>query len=206
MKSRAVVVLAITLVIVSLAACSTTGRELATPTQSTFAPPVGSSSSTLEPREGRGGLALTSPSFVDGGLLPIDSGAATGNRSPALAWTNAPEDAAELALVATDPSGNDVHWLVTGLAATDIAVQAGTAPLGGTVRPNSAGRVGWTGPVAPPNGATQIVFRLYALDEPVVVPANATPNDIVAEISQRSFATATLTATFTGQGAALRPS
>jgi hypothetical protein len=207
MKRRIAVVVAMTLAALFVASCSTSGRALRTPTQSTLAPSLGSSTSTtLEPKEGRGGLALSSPAFLNGNLLPLDSGAATGNRSPAIEWTNAPEDAAELALVATDPTGQDVHWLVTGLQATDISVQAGTPPLGGTVRENSAGRVGWTGPVTPEGGGVAvIVFRLYALDKPLVVAPDATPADIVARIESTSFATATLSASFTGQGAALRP-
>jgi phosphatidylethanolamine-binding protein (PEBP) family uncharacterized protein len=186
--------------------CSTSGRELAAPTQPTLAPAIGSgATTTLEAEEGRGGFALTSPSFTSGGMLPADAGAASGNRSPALQWTNTPEDAAELALVVTDPTGHDVHWLVTGLEATDLIVAAGQAPLGGTVRPNSAGRVGWTGPVPAADGTARVVFRLYALDTPLTVPAGAAATDVVARIAAQSFATATLTAGFAGDGAVLQP-
>jgi phosphatidylethanolamine-binding protein (PEBP) family uncharacterized protein len=177
--------------LLATSACSTSGRDLEPPTMAPNPP-----TTTLVAIEGDAGFTLSSTDFAAGAALPADIGAQTGNVSPALAWTSTPESAAELALVATNEAATTVYWLVTGLVTTDLIVERGRAPAGGTVRANTSGIAGWTGPVPSADGPTVVVFRLYALNEPLTVDPALTPDAVVEAISQRSFATATLTGTF----------
>jgi len=157
-----------------------------------------SSSSAPSLIEGLGGFAMTSPEFTAGGSLPREVGAASANRSPALQWTSTPESAAELALVASDPTGQNVYWLVTAMPATDVIVAPGAIPLEGSVQTNTAGRAAWDGPLADQGTSVPVVFRLYALDHPFAVTPGVAPSQIVEQIAAASFASATLAANYLG--------
>jgi phosphatidylethanolamine-binding protein (PEBP) family uncharacterized protein len=192
------------------AACSTTGRELPEPSMTTLPAGFAAGSTTsagtpATPIEGLGGFALSSPSFVPGGALPADAGADSGNRSPALEWTLTPESAAELALVVTDETGEVIYWLVTGLVTTDLVVAAGTPPADGVEHASTAGPLGWSGPVAPAEGSAQVVFALYALNDPIVATEGESSHALRERVIAASFATATVRATFGGIGATIQP-
>lgn len=198
----ALLVAVVTTTALALGACSTSGRELREPAlpEPVLAPPTSaaaSSSSFLI--EGLDGFALTSPQFVAGGVLPVETGALAGNRSPALAWTSTPAEASELALVVTDPTGVSVYWLVTGIAAQDAAIAPGEAPAGAVVRPNSAGNPGYDGPIVVTGATATVVFRVYALREPLQLDDTLPPEDAVRAIAAASFATATMSAVYTGE-------
>jgi phosphatidylethanolamine-binding protein (PEBP) family uncharacterized protein len=192
----------------AIAGCSTSGRELRA-TSSTMPPDIQAATTTeataATPVEGLGGFALSSASFTPGGTLPGDSGAATGNRSPALAWTNTPESAAELTLLVTDETGGVIYWFVTGITTTDLEVAPGTVPEGGVEHATTAGPVGWNGPVVTEGGAVTLVFALYALNDPVVAQEGESSHALRERVIADSFATASLRATFVGTGASLQP-
>jgi phosphatidylethanolamine-binding protein (PEBP) family uncharacterized protein len=190
-RSRLASILVIALAVVATSACSTSGRDLEPPSMAPSPP-----TTALVAIEGDGGFALSSTDFTAGAALPADVGAQTGNVSPALAWTNTPESAAELALVATNDTSTVVYWLVTGILTTDQIVERGNVPATGVVQPNTSGVAGWTGPVPSAEGPTVVVFRLYALDEPLTVDATLTPDAVIDALTLRSFATATLTGSF----------
>jgi phosphatidylethanolamine-binding protein (PEBP) family uncharacterized protein len=191
------------------AACSTSGRELSEPTMTTLPATAAASCSTVAataatPEIGINGFALFSPSFVAGGELPADAGADTGNRSPALRSAATPESAAELALVVTDETGAVIYWLVTGIPTTDISVPAGTPPEGGVEQASSAGPAGWNGPTSPPAGTGEVVFAIYALNNPVDPSLCESSHALREHIIADSFATASIRATFTGTGGSLQ--
>jgi phosphatidylethanolamine-binding protein (PEBP) family uncharacterized protein len=191
-----------------LAACSTSGRELRA-TSATIPPTLDATATTAAPVatpvEGLGGFAMSSPSFLPGGTLPVDAGANTGNRSPALAWTNTPESAAELALVVTDETGGVIYWFVTGITTTDMQVAAGSLPEGGVAHATTAGPLGWNGPVVTEGGSVPVVFALYALNNPVVAQGGETSHALRERVIADSFATATIRGTYTGSGDSLQP-
>jgi phosphatidylethanolamine-binding protein (PEBP) family uncharacterized protein len=194
----------------TIAACSTSGRELPEPTMTTLDPALVATSTTAAagtpatPVEGLDGFALASPSFVEGGEVPVDAGATTGNRSPALSWTNTPESAAELALVVTDDTGATIYWLVTGILTTDLDVPAGTVPQGGIEHASTAGPPGWNGPATPTGTPSTLVFALYALNLPIVAEPGETSHTLRERVIANSFATATVRGVFDGQGESLQ--
>src|SRR5690606_13488953 len=95
-------------------------------------------------------FAISSPSFVDGGNLPVDHTCAGTGTAPVLTWTGVPSDTAEIAITATIPQDDlaspVVHWIVTGLPGTASGIDPAAPPLGVVEGPNSEGGVGWAPP------------------------------------------------------------
>jgi Raf kinase inhibitor-like YbhB/YbcL family protein len=133
-------------------------------------------------------FTLTSPDFTDGAALPdwargTDAGGE--DRSPALAWSGAPEGTESYVLTVYDPdapTGSGFwHWSVSDIPASvtslDAGAGTGTLPEGATRRRNEFGTDTYLG-AAPPagHGPHRYFFTLSALDVPTLeAPADATP-------------------------------
>ncbi|MEL7211000.1 MAG: YbhB/YbcL family Raf kinase inhibitor-like protein, partial [Actinomycetota bacterium] len=84
---------------------------------STTTASAGSTESTLAGET----LALTSPAFAEGEMIPsefagcIDGGRGP-NESPPLEWSDVPGSAVELAVTVVDPDADGfIHWIVAGI-------------------------------------------------------------------------------------------
>ena len=120
-----------------------------------------------------GDLALHSPSFDDGGMMPEKHAYRQQNLSPSLQWSNVPDSAKSLALICDDPDAPNktwVHWVIYNIPASAGGLEEGVAkdatpsqPSGSVQGTNDFGNVGYDGP-APPSGTHRYFFKLYALD------------------------------------------
>lgn len=130
--------------------------------------------SEAEGPQPKGGMALTSPAFREGGSIPADYTADGRNVSPPLEWTDAPEGAATFALIVDDPDaplGAFVHWLICEMPGRTRALPEAvpkqedvSSPVVAVQGNNGFRQVGYGGP-RPPKGEThRYVFRLFALD------------------------------------------
>ncbi len=141
-------------------------------------------------------IELGSEAFGDRATIPRHHALEGENVSPPLTWSGIPDGTAELLLLCEDPdapSGTFLHWLVTGIDPATGGVDAGQTPTGGTPRTNGFGETGWGGPHPPPGDeAHRYVFRLYALSEPVTLPADTTAEDVRRAVEQRQLAGGTL--------------
>jgi Raf kinase inhibitor-like YbhB/YbcL family protein len=134
-------------------------------------------------------MKLTSPAFGEGEMIPKKYTCDGDNLSPPLAWSGVPQNAQALALIADDPdapSGTWVHWVVfnlrPGSAGLPEGITASRAPEEAAVQgTNSFRKVGYGGPCPPP-GTHRYFFKLYALDGPLALAANATAQDVQAAI------------------------
>jgi Raf kinase inhibitor-like YbhB/YbcL family protein len=121
---------------------------------------------------------LFSSELRDGGALSIahalnDFGHHGENRSPHLAWTDAPEGTKSLVLTMYDPdapTGSGFwHWVVVDIPpeATELRAGAGSglAPLppGARQTRTDRGTNGYVGAGPPPGGAHRFVFTLHAV-------------------------------------------
>jgi Raf kinase inhibitor-like YbhB/YbcL family protein len=90
------------------------------------------------------------------------------------------------------PTGPFLHWLVTGIDPASDGVGEGQTPPSGQVRPNDFGETGWGGP-QPPAGddAHRYLFRLYALPEPVRLPAEPTAAQVHQAVDGAALASGT---------------
>ena len=117
-------------------------------------------------------LTLTSSAFSPGDAIPTVHTCEGADKSPPLAWSDAPAGTKTFALVVDDPDAPDpaapkqtwVHWVVYDLPATASSLAAGAAlPRGARVGRNDYGHDRWNGP-CPPVGRHRYFHKLYALD------------------------------------------
>ncbi len=131
------------------------------------------------------GFVLTSPSFAEGGAIPVKHACDGSDLSPALNWEGAPTGTAVFALIVDDPDARGfIHWLAYNIAGgpggglAEGIPEAGP-PLQGR---NDFGRTGYGGP-CPPNGTHRYRFTLYALSQPVALHGNPSAADLRAAMT-----------------------
>ncbi len=124
-------------------------------------------------------LILKSADFVQMGEIPKNFTCDGENTSPALSWSQVPQNAKSLVLIVDDPDAPDpaapkltwVHWLLYNIPATATqlpkAVSAAALPKGTLQGKNDWKKTGYGGP-CPPIGRHRYFHKLYALN--VVLP------------------------------------
>ena len=127
-------------------------------------------------------LALVSPAFSEGEMIPKKHTCDGGNLSPALEWDGTPPEAKSLALICDDPDspGNTwVHWVLFNLPAVLRDLPEGvptqrTLAHGGHQGTNDFHKIGYGGP-CPPRGTThRYFFKVYALGSVLRLEPGAT--------------------------------
>jgi Raf kinase inhibitor-like YbhB/YbcL family protein len=120
---------------------------------------------------GSGAMQLHSGDFTAGGRLPhqLMAGECGGeNRSPQLAWSDAPRGTKSFALVMRDPDapipGGFYHWVVYDLPAGTQRLSADAKLPANELGVTSSGKQGYYGPCPPPGPEHHYVLTLYALD------------------------------------------
>jgi Raf kinase inhibitor-like YbhB/YbcL family protein len=152
------------------------------------------------PAGGRGGppvpgLALSSPDFTDGGVIPNKFTQADPMPvSPKLEWTNVPAGTVTFALIMHDPdvalqkkTDDVLHWMafnIPGTAKELAGAQSAEPKLAdGTIQAkNLRGAVGFMGPGAPAGTYHHYTFELYALDTKLDLGPDATRADVLKAI------------------------
>ena len=127
-----------------------------------------------------GDFAVTSPSLSDGATISdkhlfAGFGCTGGNKSPALAWTEAPADAKSFAVTVYDPDAPTGsgwwHWVVFNIPAGTAELKEGAGDPKGTLLPAGSvqsvtdfGQPGFGGP-CPPVGDKphRYIFTVHAL-------------------------------------------
>lgn len=126
---------------------------------------------------------LTSPAFTVNGDIPPKHSCDGANVSPALTWTIPPTGTKELVLTVDDPDapgGSFAHWVLYRIPARTRELAEGK-PVG-VPGVNGFGKQGWGGPCPPPGRPHHYVFRLYALDTALSLPAGKSKADVVKAI------------------------
>jgi Raf kinase inhibitor-like YbhB/YbcL family protein len=157
-------------------------------------------------------MTLMSPAFEHKGTLPRRFAAEGGNISPPLSWDGVPAGTASLVLIVEDIDiplpefmlRTWVHWVVFDMPAVSTGLPEGIArsapvPGGGVQGRTSYQRPGWGGP-APVGGEHRYVFRLYALDCVLGLPARAaSKKKLVSRMAGHVLAQAELVGRYTRQ-------
>lgn len=137
-------------------------------------------------------LAVTSAAFAEGGTIPSRFTCDGADVSPPLSWSEAPDATRAFALVVDDPDARGfVHWAVADLEATELAEGA----TDGVHGRNSFGRSGYGGP-CPPSGSHRYVFTVFALSEPVGLPAGFSADELRSAMTDKVLASGSLTASY----------
>ena len=156
------------------------------------------------------GMALTSPDFQDGGIIPDKFTQAVPNPpSPKLEWTNVPDGTQAFTLIFHDPDGapnknpEDVlHWMAFNIPGTAREMAGGmaegaSAPNGMTQAKNLKGAPGYMGPGnAAINPYHHYTFELYALDTKLSLGADATRAEVLKAMESHVIGKAVLSGRF----------
>jgi len=148
---------------------------------------------------------LSSPDFKTESVIPKLFTCLGTNISPTLNWRGAPSQTQSYALSVTDPDapgGNFIHWVIYNIPKECHALPQNipTTPrldnhsLQG---PNDFGTVGYKGPCPPPGETHRYVFTLYAVDQRLTLPPQATFLAMLEALKGHILAKAQLVALFT---------
>ncbi len=119
-------------------------------------------------------MKITSDAFIEGQQIPIRFSCDGQAINPPLKISGVPAEAKSLVLIYEDPdapAGTFTHWLVWDISPNITEVKEGQTGFG-TVGNNGAQREGYY-PPCPPNGSHRYIFRLYALDRRLNLPAGS---------------------------------
>ena len=156
------------------------------------------------PAFARDGLAVTSPAFMEGGMIPVKYTCKGTNISPALSWKGAPAGARSFVLICNDPdapAGNWMHWIVynipPGISRIPAGFQKVSEMADGTMQARTSfGTTGYGGP-CPPSGVHRYYFTVYALDIKLDLnPAEASYTDVVKAMQGHIIASGRLMGKF----------
>jgi Raf kinase inhibitor-like YbhB/YbcL family protein len=146
------------------------------------------------------GMRLSSEAFEDGAAIPAEHTCDGADRSPPLAWSDVPEGTAAFTLIVTDPDARGfVHWVLTDVPGDRRELAAGEGDGAGVAGRNDFGRSGWGGP-CPPSGQHRYVFTIYALDAPLELGTDATADEVLSALADRTLGQGQLTGVYTRGG------
>ena len=141
---------------------------------------------------------LTSPAFSNGMQIPSKYTCDGENISPHLVIHGAPEKTRSLALILEDqdaPAEQALHWVLWNISPEVREIKEHTAPHGSEVGLNSQRKCAYSGPCPPP-GIHRYLFRLYALDLKLKLPAESGREALEAAMELHILATTELTGTY----------
>jgi len=148
-------------------------------------------------------MKLISPTFSHNEAIPTQYTCDGANISPALAWSDAPDNTQSFALIVDDPDAPAkvwVHWILfnipstveyilenQGMASEEVAFLQGATDFNGAQK--------WGGP-CPPSGNHHYHFTLYALDTFLDLPAGANKEQVLQAMHGHILEQTTLIGTY----------
>jgi Raf kinase inhibitor-like YbhB/YbcL family protein len=143
---------------------------------------------------------LTSSAFKNGERVPVTYTGDGVDKSPPLAWTDAPSDTKAFVLICDDPDapvGNWVHWVLYDILASTNALPECVPPKENVLTSAKQGRndfrkIGYGGPAPPPGKPHRYIFTLYAVDRETGLAPGATREQVLKAIKGHVLATAKL--------------
>jgi hypothetical protein len=155
---------------------------------------------SAEPGRKAMAMTVTSAAFQQGQRIPRKHTGEGEDVSPPLAWTGAPAETKEFALICDDPDAPTpkpwVHWVAYQIAAATTSLAEGNA--GGALEGrNGWGKTGYRGPMPPPgHGVHRYFFRVYALDQALGLKAGASKEQLLAAMQGHLLAQGELMGTY----------
>jgi Raf kinase inhibitor-like YbhB/YbcL family protein len=141
---------------------------------------------------------LTSPAFNHVSQIPSKYTCDGENINPHLIIHGIPAQAKSLALVMEDPdapAGLWIHWVMWNIPPETVEIHEHTAPRGAELGLNTRKKSAYDGP-CPPSGTHRYIFRLYALDTKLHLPADTTSQALETAMQQHTLATVELVGTY----------
>ena len=149
--------------------------------------------------KGAGSLAVSSPDFAAGAMIPARHTSYGQSVSPALAWSGAPAATRSFALIVQDPDAPTpkpfVHWMLWNLPGSAAGLADGAVPDGARQgKLMFVGTVGYMGPRPPAGPAHHYHFQVFALDRPLETPQGAELPALTAAMAGHVLASGELVA------------
>jgi Raf kinase inhibitor-like YbhB/YbcL family protein len=165
-------------------------------------------SSTGDLAEGQSPASMTinSTSFGNGDPIPQKFSCDGTGLSPDIQLPAPPPGTKSFLLVMDDPdAGGFVHWLLYNIPpdTRDIpegASSRGALPAGAAEGGNSLQKTGYFGPCPPPPNPHHYVFRMYALDANLDLPAGEEKKQVASAAKGHILAEGTMTGLYTRAG------
>lgn len=160
----------------------------------------------VQPREPGGVILRTESQGVDGRLDPRHS-ALGGNTSPPLEWDPVIDVRAWAIIVEGPDAPRDLpflHWMAWDIPGEATSLPEGLANDAHPISPhgmiqgrNDNGGYGWFGPSPPAgHGPHRYYFQIFALDQPLMMDANSSLEDLVGALKGHTLAEGQMVATF----------
>ena len=142
-------------------------------------------------------IEISSPSFVDGGDIPVEYTCDGRNISPALRWSDVPSSTRSIAIIVDDPDAAGHifrHWSVYNVPSGTRSLNAerpSTTELKNSTRQgqNDFGDTGYNGPCPPKGQRHEYVFFIYALSEQLELEENPSPTQVSAALRGKVLGT-----------------
>lgn len=146
-------------------------------------------------------MQITSPVFNNGDLVPVRYTCEGPNISPPLEFKDVPENAKSLVLMVEDPDAPAkpwVHWLVFNIPPSSIGFDEDSIEKGAQQGLCNGNTFGYEGP-CPPENEHQYLFKLYALDKMLDIPAESDRKVVLEEMEGHVLAESALSASYRKQ-------
>lgn len=148
-------------------------------------------------------FTLLSDKFIDNSYMPDKYTCKGEDISPPLAWHDAPQETKSYVLMMDDPdapNGTWVHWVLFNIPPTVTKLSEDNKVLVQAINAtNSWGEIGYRGP-CPPSGTHRYFFKLYALDDKLVLNPNANQKDVIQAMQNHILETAQLVGLYSKDG------
>jgi Raf kinase inhibitor-like YbhB/YbcL family protein len=146
-------------------------------------------------------MKITSPVFRNGEKVPLKYTCEGPNISPPLEFMNAPKASKSLVLMVEDPDAEAkpwVHWLVFNIPPDAKGFEEGSVWKGSVEGLCNGNTFGYEGP-CPPQNEHQYLFKLYALDKVLEIPASSDRKKVLAEMQGHILAESVLSGVYEKQ-------
>lgn len=144
-------------------------------------------------------MKLLSAAFKNNSYIPPAYTCEGKDINPPLKIEGVPKSARTLALVVDDPdalNGDWVHWTVWNIDPNTQNIDENKIPIGAVEGRTSFGHAGYGGP-CPPQGVHHYQFKLYALNEYLLLSSSASKEDLFRIMEGHVIDSAELTGLYT---------
>lgn len=118
-------------------------------------------------------------------LIPLKHTCEGEDIIPQMVIGKPPKDTVSLALMVDDIDGRFGlynHWTVWNIDSDSRTIFEDTVPADAIEGTNSGNKVGWSGPCPPPGPAHSYVFRVFALNEMLILPTETNREEFLQAI------------------------
>ena len=124
-------------------------------------------------------MRIETPAWGYGSAIPATYACDGSDVSPPLGWDRVPQETRSLILLMEDRDAGRVHWLVYGIPPGATGSPERNFPAESLVGTNDFRKQGYSGPCPESGERHRYMYRLFALDTQLALPAGATRDQVM---------------------------